>query len=201
MLTFEFPDLAEVEGDLREALCLGSFSHLRIHVHLLMVLAGRGGLEVRGGGTVPAGVDEVGQRVRGLLGHGAIERIERGLRGALELGDATEERVAAVRLRLTGEGGHQVLGGLGAGEIRGGVLLECRGRGLAHRALVGGFADLQVSAYATTIGLEHGSPFGWILLSVMRCTNEYYNATWIAVPEYALTSVAFQNNSTPLRRF
>ena len=112
----------EPVGDLVEALFAGGLRHARVHLGVLVGLAGDGALEVGDGvahGLVGGGVAdrlqvvEVAVRVAGLA-FGGLTEVAGDLGVALDVGNLREVQVAAVGLRLAGEGGLQVAVGLGA---------------------------------------------------------------------------------------
>jgi hypothetical protein len=112
----------EPVGDLVEALRARGLGHARVHVGVLVGLAGDGSLQVvAGGADGQAGggvahlleVLQVTVRVAGLAFGGGTEHGSDVVL-AVHVGLVCEVQVAAVRLRFAGESGLQVLFGLGA---------------------------------------------------------------------------------------
>jgi hypothetical protein len=101
----------EPVGDLGEALLARGLGHARVHVGVLVRLAGDRGLEVlcrvaerqaRGRVADLLQVVEVAVRVAGLA-LGGVAEVAGDLGVALHVGDLREVEVAPVRLRLAGE--------------------------------------------------------------------------------------------------
>ena len=89
--------------------------------------------------------------MRGFFGQRTIEC---GCGGfvARHLRDMLPKQILAVGLGLAGECRSEVLGGLGAGNIRNLIFGKCDAAfGVAHRAFLRNFADLEIPAEFATI--------------------------------------------------
>lgn len=143
----------EEVGDILEAFLAGDLGELGIHALLFVLLASSGSLEVLLHAAEHAQVDCLGKSVGGLFCHRTLEGGHSAL-FASHLGDMLPQGVLAVSLGLASESGSQVLGRLGAGHVSGFVFVEHALRGVAHGALLRGFADVQVAAGFATINLH-----------------------------------------------
>jgi len=122
MRTLSFCQRLKPVGDLVETFFAGSLGHAWVHVGVLMCFTGNGGTQVgvaRADGHVGgwiadhSQVIEVAMGMTGLtLGGGAEQGCD--FREAFHVGLVCEIQITAIGLRLAGEGGLEVVVGMGA---------------------------------------------------------------------------------------